>query len=334
VSIAHTSFASSASRAVTLSAAPATAPSEGSFIGRDIPARHVATSTAAFKDCRFHTLSAVHGDLEDTTGGAVYSNRFDVSFASCAFSGNAAVCGGACKLLGCEARFDLCNFTNNKATFEAGVLNCQSVQLKLDECIFVQNEAELYVGVLKAANTTASGEGIIFHANRAIFHSSVADLTSSAMTLTGAQFSQNVIDSEEGGIVHALKASKLKLIGCQFETAVTGNITRRRPIRADQDSKVEIMLGCVDTTETLLKSFIEGEFEKSIGTAFQDKCLCKYVSVPQAFDLVEKSIKIQSSLLTTNFIVTAAGLTFTVLLVIVLLVFDAPSAKSRWIALI
>jgi hypothetical protein len=104
----------------------------------------------------------------------------------------------------------------------------------------------LYVGVVKAVNTTTAGEYIIF---RAIFHSSVADLTSNALTLTGAQFSSNVADNEDGGIVLAVRASNLKLIGAQFETAVAGNITQRRPIRANQDSKIEILLGCIDTSE-------------------------------------------------------------------------------------
>jgi hypothetical protein len=89
-----------------------------------------------------------------------------------------AVSGGSCAFFSCKASFTLCNFTNNRATFEPEVISIEVGKLTLNECSFDQNEAELYGTVLKSSNATIEGESLIFHANRAVFHSSVLNLDS------------------------------------------------------------------------------------------------------------------------------------------------------------
>jgi hypothetical protein len=301
----------------------------------DIPSRQIATSHAEFKSCKFHALSAATGDVEDTAGGGIFSDGFDLTFMLCTFSGNAAVAGGAVAISNCEGRFTKCNFTSNKATFEAGVLQAQSSKLFLESCHFVQNEAELYVGAMKVVNSSIEGVAVIFHGNHALFHTSVLDMESSGAKFHGAQFSANIVEKEEGGVVHALKASQLKLVGCQFETIIGANATEKKPVRADHESRVVVKQSCFDTSEDLLRSGIDGEYVNTgSGSSFIEKCQCEYVSMPQPYDVVERNIKLESSLLTTNFVVTAAGLSIIALLMVVLVVFDEPSAKTKWTALI
>lgn len=211
----------------------------------------------------------------------------------------------------------------------------ESTLLKMSECNFVQNEAELYVGVLKGLNATIKGETLIFHGNRAVFHSSVVDLDNSIAGFTAAQFSGNMVDNEEGGVVHNLKGSKLKLSGCTFETLPKHflNSSLRQPIRADVTSQVIVKQGCFDTSEDILKYGIEGKYSGSIGTIHSDSCQCSYVVLPQAYNVLEKEIKLEDSLLTTRFLLTAAGLGILALVMVILVVFDGSRTGSAWVAL-
>jgi hypothetical protein len=330
LSVSRTTFEVSIARAVTFQ-------STTEYKSVDVANRHIANSEAVFENCKFHALSSVRGDIDDTSGGAVFSDGFNLVFKSCSFSGNAAVAGGSCAFFRCKASFELCNFTNNRATFEAGVITIEAGKLALNECNFVQNDAELYVGVLKALNSTVDGESLIFHANRAVFHSSVLDLDLSTALFTAAQFSGNTVDNEDGGIVHNLKQSKLKLRGCTFATvprfSINGTLPRQ-PIRADGTSQVIIKQGCFDTPEAILREGIDGEYSSSIGTIFADRCECTSVTLPAPYDVMNKELKLADSLLTSRFILTAVGLSILALVIVVLVVCDGSNANSRWVALI
>jgi hypothetical protein len=328
LSFTRTTFENAIPRPITLTL-------DTEFNSLDVSARHFAKSNAIFQECRFHALSSLRGDVDETSGGAVFSDGFDLVFKKCSFSGNCAVTGGSCVFLRSNIFCELCNFTNNRATFEAGVIAIESTLLKMSECNFVQNEAELYVGVLKGLNATIKGETLIFHGNRAVFHSSVVDLDNSIAGFTAAQFSGNMVDNEEGGVVHNLKGSKLKLSGCTFETLPKHflNSSLRQPIRADVTSQVIVKQGCFDTSEDILKYGIEGKYSGSIGTIHSDSCQCSYVVLPQAYNVLEKEIKLEDSLLTTRFLLTAAGLGILALVMVILVVFDGSRTGSAWVAL-
>jgi hypothetical protein len=324
-----TAFQFGASRAVTL---------EGStdYQSVDVPTRYVVKENAQFENCKFHALSSLRGDVDETSGGAIFSDGFDLVFKGCTFSGNAAVAGGVGAFLRGTIAFELCNFTNNRATFEAGALLVEGAKVRITESNFVQNEAELYVGVLKAMNSTVDGETIIFHANHAVFQSAVIDLEGSTAQFTAAQFSGNTIDNDDGGVVHSLRASTLSLRGCNFETVTKPSLNGsvKQPIHADTTSQVHVKHGCFDTPEETLRGGIEGDFSSSIGTVYATMCHCTYVVLPQPYDVLDKELTLEESLLTTRFIVTAAGLIVLALVIIVLVVCDGSNARSRWIALI
>jgi hypothetical protein len=324
MSVHRTAFEFGISRAVTLSSED--------YKKLDITSRQVPRSFSDFQQCQFRALSAVYGESDDTGGAAVFSDGFPVSFKSCTFSGNSAVAGGCCNLLHSNFDFDLCNFTMNRATFEAGTISVDSAILQISESNFVLNEAELYVGVLKAVNSTVIGDTLIFHANRAVFHSAVVDADASNVEITATQFSSNRVENEDGGIVLNLKASKLKLIGCNFETIARENGTRK-PIRGDIESRVTIKQSCFDTQEAHLREYIEGSYSNSIGSIFTIKCHCSHVAMPQVFDIVEKSITLDDSLLTEQFIFSAVGLAGMTLVVLLLLVCEPTllRLKLQWV---
>jgi hypothetical protein len=300
------------------------------FRSLDITARQIARSSSLFQDCKFRALSSVHGETEETSGAAVFSDSFDVSFKSCTFSGNSAVVGACCFLCRGSFEFDLCNFTNNRATFEAGAIAVDSAKVRLSESNFVQNQAELYVGVLKAVNSTVIGDSLIFHANRAIFHSAVMDADSSIVEMAAVQFSANRVDNEEGGIVHSMKGGRLRLVGCNFETIARGNETTKAPIRADGEAQVVIKQCCFDTSERSLRDGIDGAFSRSIGTIFNERCPCSHVTLPQVFDFVEKTVKLADSLSTRQFIVTVVGLAGITLVAVLLMVCESTLLTSTW----
>jgi hypothetical protein len=329
-SISHATFAVFSDRSVALETA-------AEYKSIEVVARHVATAEAEFANCKFHALSSVRGEVDETSGGAVYSDRVKLGFKSCSFSGNSAVTGGAAAFLRSSVSFELCNFTNNRATFEAGVLSFDSASGVLNECNFVQNEAELYVGVIKGVNATIEGEALIFQGNRAVFHSAVVSLDGSTAQFTAAQFSGNVVDNEMGGVVHYLQESRLKLRGCTFETIprVLGNASVvRQPIRADAASTVIIRQGCFDTPEDIFKQGIEGDYSGSIGIIFTDRCPCAFLVVPHPYDVIDTELKLVDSLLTARFLLTAAGLAILALVIVVLVVCDGTRAQSQWVSLI
>jgi hypothetical protein len=151
----------------------------------------------------------------------------------------------------------------------------------------------------------------------------VLDAENAKIDISVSQFSANKVDSEDGGVVQNLKGSAMKLVGCNFETTTRENGTRKRPIRADMESRVVIKQCCFDTPEAILKGNIEGKYSASIGTIYAEKCQCSHVTLPQAFDLVEKAIQLEDSLLTPGFMISTIGLALTTLLVLLLLICDA-----------
>jgi hypothetical protein len=76
---------------------------------------------------------------------------------------------------------------------------------------------------------------------------------------------------------------------------------------------------------------IEGEFVSSLGTSFVDDCECKPVTLAQAYDVVEKWVSLEGSLLTTSFLITAIALILTALVVGGLLLLEEPRAKNTWV---
>jgi hypothetical protein len=89
-------------------------------------------------------------------------------------------------LIGESFDFELCTFTSNRATFEAGVLSVESGPLHVRESKRVLNQAELYVDVLKTTNATVRGDTLTFHAHRAAFQSAAVEADASDVDFTAS----------------------------------------------------------------------------------------------------------------------------------------------------
>ena len=331
VSLHNVAFSRSMSRAVVLTAVT---PTEGVEHNE----RKVLSSeeSSFFVKCTFNAISSVQGRADETMGGALYCQRCSVTFEQCMFSGNTAVTAGCAFFDNCELTTRSCNFTNNKATYVVGCISLQKTNCKVNDCYFVGNEGEIYVGVLKAVESTCDCEGVIFHANKAAYQSSVIDSEKSSMSFVGTQFSANLLTREMGGIVHNVRASTLRLIGCRFETALMVNGTgAKHPIKMDAESVVNSISCCFDVdSESDLKKDNEGTLTVDLGTMFMKQCPCKPVVLPAAYDIVDVNIVLHGGLVTHRFVVTALALLATACVAAMVLIFGSGQVKTEWVALL
>ena len=330
VSLHNVAFSNSMSRAVVLTAAT---PTEG--VDHNTRKVMLSEESSLFVKCTFNAMSSVHGRADETMGGALYCQGCSVTFKQCMFSGNSAVTAGCAYFDHCDITTESCNFTNNKATYVVGCISLVKTNSKVNDCYFVGNEGEIYVGVLKAVDSTCDCEGVIFHANKAAYQSSVIDAEKSAFSFVGTQFSANQLTRELGGIVHNLRASTVRLLGCRFETALTVNGTSKHPIKMDAESIVNSVSSCFDVkSESDLRKDNEGTLTVDLGTMFMEQCPCKPVVLPAAYDIVDVNIVLHSGLVTHKFVVTALSLLATACVAAMVLVFGSGQVKTEWVALL
>jgi hypothetical protein len=288
------------------------------------------TTNSEFINCQFHALSALAPGDSGEYGGAMYAKGVSVNCSGCLFSGNVAVHGGCGCFITTQLTFDNCNFTFNRATNDAGVFICSSSDMSLTECNFIRNIGETYTAVMKATDSCKiRGEAIILHENEGAYQTSGIDLVSSSLVILGGQFSANICRNQDGGVVFSLKSSTLGLTGCNFESTVRVKV-EKKPIRADESSHVTARQCCFDTTRDLLKSGLSGAgYSDSMGTIYDDACKCKAVVVPQAFEILSKTVVVENSM-TMRFVVVAVGLIGVAFFVIVALTAWEADAKAQW----
>lgn len=288
---------------------------------------------STFIKCKFNTLSAIQGTRDQTTGGAVTARKVSLYFKECMFSGNSATIAGSLAFDGCDVRLDRCDFSGNKAIYECGVALIVNTMLKMEECNFIKNEAEIYVAVMKLVNSTASGEGVVFHENKAPYQSSGCDLDKSTISFTGSQFSKNLLEEEAGGVVHSLRGSTMKLSGCRFDTVIQPRDTVKRPILADEGSVVHTIGCCVDVAEKDFRKGIEGVLRATGATTFGESCNCQPVEVPLGYQLAEREVRVSSTLLTSQFMLTSMVLIATAVVIAMLLSYS-DGGSSQWTKLL